>query len=84
MGRCLRARPKVTQIAGIFTIGDDGKAFGFGQRGELREELVLAEIAAIVRVAEVFGIVEFAGANDAHGKLETCGQAQGVLELTPR
>ena len=79
--RGLGAGPVVADIAGVFAVGDDGQAFGFGQRGKLGEELVLAEVTAVVRVGQVAGVVEFAGADDAHRELELAGQGQGLLQF---
>ena len=71
----------VANVAGVFAVGDDGQAFGLGQRGQLGEEFVFAEVAAVVRVGQVAGVLKFAGAEDAHRELEPAGQGQGLLQF---
>ena len=81
LGRGLGAGPVIANVAGVLAVSDDGKALGLGQRGQLGEELVLAEIAAVVRVGQVAGILEFAGADDAHREPELPAQRQGLLKF---
>ena len=79
----LGAGAVIAQVAGVFTVSDDGQALGFGQRGQLGEQFVLAEVAAVVRVSQVAGVLKLAGPDGPDGEPELAGQRQGLLQFTP-
>src|SRR5262245_11892669 len=68
------AGAKITDVAGVFTISDDGETFSSGKRSEFREKFVFAEVATIRRIGQILGIVEFFGANYADGKMKPVRQ----------
>ena len=74
----------VADVAGVFAVGDDGEIALEGQRGQMGEQLVFAEIAAVGRVGEIVGVIEFGGANDAQRDGELGGNGHGLLQLAPR
>jgi len=57
--------------------------FGAGERLEFREQLVFAEVTAIIRVCQILGIFELLGFDDAHGQLEFLSNGESFFELPP-
>jgi hypothetical protein len=81
--RCrLRAGTEVPDIAGVLAIGDDGQTFRFGQRGQVGEQFVFAEVTAVVGVGQVAGILKFPGAKDLSPNTSRATQARKA-ESTP-
>src|SRR3989442_1039290 len=70
---CLRTWTIIADVAGIFTIGDDGEAFRFSQRRKFGEEFVFAKITAVIRVGEVRRVRKLMRAHDAHREMKEAG-----------
>jgi len=83
-GSGLSAGAIVSDVAGVFAIGDYSETFGFGERGELGEKFVFAEVTTIVWVREVLGVLEFGGANHADWKLKLLSEREGFVEFASR
>src|SRR5205823_4472010 len=47
------------------------------------EELVFAEITAVVRIGQVIGVVKFGGLDDANRKTELRAERKRLLQFTP-
>src|SRR5438477_4158155 len=74
----------VSDVAGVFSIGNDGETFGLRERGKFCEEFVFAEIAAVVWVGEIFGVLELFGANDTDREMKLLGDREGFFQFTAR
>ena len=81
-GSGLSAGAIVSDVAGVFAIGDYSETFGFGERGELGEKFVFAEVTAVVRIRQVTLVLEFVRFNDAHRELELFPEFEGFFEFT--
>src|SRR5437899_2301369 len=79
--RCgLRAGPEVANVAGVLAIGYDGKAFFDRKRRKLRKQLMLAEIAAVLWVREIFRIGKLIGFNHPQWDAELLCDSNSVFQ----
>src|SRR5688572_25276595 len=74
----------ITDVAGVFTVSNDGESFRLSERGEFGEEFVFAEIAAVGGVREIGGVIELVRLNDADGEVELLRNFEGIGEFAAR
>lgn len=82
-GRSLGSGAKIADVAGVFTVGEDGKLELAGDGEELSEEFVLTEVAAVQWVRFVVGVVEFGCGDDPDRKMELGCDFESFGQFTP-
>ena len=79
-----RTRSKIAEVARVFAVGNHGEAIPSGNRRQLLEQLVFAEVTTIVRIGQVVGIFKFLGTDDADGDLKLVRNLQRLSQFAPR
>ena len=75
------AGPKIADVAGVFPVGNHRETFRTGERFQFSEEFVFAKIAAICRIREIGGILEFLRLHNANGKVKSFAHFQSFLQF---
>ncbi|NDF51399.1 MAG: enoyl-CoA hydratase/isomerase family protein, partial [Betaproteobacteria bacterium] len=81
MGHC---KQLIADVAGVLAVGQHLVSQRTGHGLEFAEERVLAEVAAVLGIRKVSGVVELLGLEDTNGDSEPLRHVQGFLQFAAR